>query len=110
MFVYINFFLLELAVSIAVDYTPPPGFTPGLNEYRAASGPVGVTCTATGGSGDVDYQWSSTCTNCVFQNSLSNSIIRTAVHSGDIGTHTCTATSGENTGSASIDFNIVGML
>ena len=98
----------ELTVNITVDYTPPPGFTLGPNEYRAASGPVIVTCTATGGSGDIDYQWSSTCSDCDFQNALSSSIHRAAVHSGEIGNHTCTATSGESTGNASIDFNIVG--
>ena len=40
---------LELLVSISVDRTDPPGFTPGdSTEYRAASGPQVVTCTATG--------------------------------------------------------------
>ena len=49
--------LVSLAVEISVSYIPPPGFTPGPNEYRAASGPVVVTCTATGGSGSGDYQY-----------------------------------------------------
>ena len=93
-------------VSILVDYDPPTDFTPGPNEYRAASGPVTVTCTA---AGAVNYQWSSTCRDCDFQSATSSSIIRPAVHSGDTGTHTCVATRGDgSTGTASIDFNVVG--
>ena len=99
----------DLAVSISVDYDPPADFTPCPNEYRAASGPVTVTCTATGtGTGAVSYQWSSTCSNCPFQTSTTSLITRAAVHSGDTGTHTCTATQNGATASASIDFNVVG--
>ena len=99
----------DLAVSISVDYDPPADFTPGPNEYRAASGPVTVTCTATGtGTGAVSYQWSSTCRSCPFQTATTSSILRAAVHSGDTGTHTCTATQGGVTASASIDFQVVG--
>ena len=92
-----------------VTYNPPPGFIPGPNEYRAASGPVTVTCTAVGGgTGPVSYQWSSTCRNCPFKtNSSSNSVTRAAVHSGDTG-FTCMATRGSITGTASINFNVVG--
>ena len=95
-----------------MEYDPPDDFTPGRNEYRAASGPVTVTCTATGsGTGTVSYQWSSTCMECDFQSATSSSIIRPAVHSGDTGTHTCVATRGDgSTGTASIDFNVVGEL
>ena len=101
---------LELSVTITVDYTPPPGFTPGPNEYRAASGPVTVTCTAIGGAGPLVYQWSSTCRNCPFQTATSSVLTRYAVHSGDNGTHTCTTATGTRiTGTSSINFNIVGM-
>ena len=91
-------------------YDPPDDFTPGPNEYRAASGPVIVTCTATGpGTGSVSYQWSSTCRDCPFQSSTSSSITQAAVHSGDNGTHTCVATRDDgSTARASIDFNVVG--
>ena len=103
------FFLERLTVSIAVDYTPPADFNGGPNEYRAASGPVTVTCTATGaGSGTISYQWSSNCRSCPFQSATSSSIRRAAVHSGDTGTHTCVATRGGGTASASIDIRIVG--
>ena len=102
-------FLECLAVSISVDYTRPADFNSGPNEYRAASGPVTVTCTATGaGTGTINYQWSSTCRNCPFQSTTSTSIRRGAVHSGDKGTHTCVATRGGCTASASIDFRVVG--
>ena len=105
--------LVSLDVEISVSYTPPPGFTPGPNEYRAASGPVVATCTATGGrgSGDYDYEWTSTCRGCVFRTTstgVTSVIHRTAAHSGDIGTHTCTASRGEDSASASIVFNVVG--
>ena len=99
-----------LTVIISVEYDPPTDFTPGPNEYRAASGPVTVTCTATGpGTGTVSCQWSSTCRDCRFQSSTSCSIKRAAIHSGDSGTHTCVATSANGlTGRASITFNVVG--
>ena len=107
-----NFFCLleSLTVSISVEYDPPDCFTPGPNDYRAASGPVTVTCTATGPrTGTVSYQWSSTCRDCPFQSSTSRSIRRAAVHSGDSGTDTCVVTTVDGlTGRASIIFNVVG--
>ena len=98
----------ELDVSISVSYIPPPGAELGPNEYRAASGPVTVTCTAVGSTDPVSYQWSSTCTNCPFQTENSMSVIRLAVRTGDIGNHTCTATSGLISGSKTISFDVVG--
>ena len=105
--------LVSLVVEISVSYTPPLGFTPGPNEYRAASGPVVVTCTATGGRGSRDYQyvWTSTCSSCSFRTTttgVTSVISRTAVHSGDNGTHTCTASRGGDSASESIVFNVVG--
>ena len=103
-----------LTVVITINYTPPPGFTPGPDEYRAASGRVIVTCTATGGAGSGAYQyvWTSTCESCDFQTDPSTGatsvIDRQAVHSGDIGTHTCTASRGGESESDSIVFNVVG--
>ena len=91
-----------------MSYEPPPGAELGLNQYRAASGPVNVTCTAVGGTGRVSYKWSSTCRNCPFNTANSSSVIRLAVHSGDTGDHTCTATSGSISGSETIIFNVVG--
>ena len=100
-----------LTVSITVDRTDPPGFTPrDSTEYRAASGPQVVTCTATGGSGAglITYQWSSDCRNCPFLDSTDVQIYRVAVGSNDDGTHTCTASIGGESASDSIVFNIVG--
>ena len=115
------FYLLPpVAVSIVVSYTPPPGFTPGdSTEYRAASGAVVVTCTASGAGGtdpdtDYTYQWTSTCINCPFQMtndmSMMRMITRAAVTILDDGTHTCTAIRAGQavSGSASTVFNIVG--
>ena len=105
--------LVSLVVEISVSYSPPLGFTPGPNEYRAASGPVVVTCTATGGrgSGDYDYEWTSACSGCAFRTTstgVTSKISRTAVLSRDNGTHTCTASRGGDSASASIVFNVVG--
>ena len=103
------FFPERFAVNISVDYTPPADFNGGPNEYRAASGPVTVTCTATGaGSGTISYQWSSSCRSCPFQSATSSSITRAAVHSGDTGNHTCEATQNGITASTSINFQVVG--
>ena len=102
------FLVPELFIDVTVSYTPPPGFIPGPNEYRAASGPVTVTCTAVGGTDPVSYQWSSTCGVCDFQTEIKKVITRAAVHSGDTGTHTCTATSGSEIGRRSIIFKVVG--
>ena len=101
-------FSAELSVVISVSYTPPPGFFPGPNEYRAASGPVTVTCTAIGGTEGVSYQWSSTCRDCVFKTKTTKMVERAVVHSGDTGTHTCTAVKGGMVGNASITFVVKG--
>ena len=96
-------------MSISVHYTYLDDFTLSPKDYKAASGPVTVTCIATGPErGVIHYQWSSTCRNCPFQSTTLRSIVRSAVHSGDNGTHTCTATRGRSTASASIDFYVVG--
>ena len=82
----------------------------GPNEYRAASGPVDVTCTAIGVTGTINYRWSSTCRACSFNSSNSSFIRRGAVHSGDTGIHTCMATvaDSEIVGSASINITVIG--
>ena len=104
----LSFLLPELLVDVRVSYTPPLGFIAGPNEYRAASGPVIVTCIAVGGTGPVNYQWSSTCRDCPFQTVTSRVVHIEIVHSGDTGTHTCTATRSSIRGSRSISFNVVG--
>ena len=99
---------VELLVNISVDRTDPPGFTPGdSTEYRAASGPQVITCTVIGGvETDHNYVWTS---NSSTFRTTSNIITRQAVHSGDTGTHTCTATDDPGrSGSTSVVFSIVG--
>ena len=101
-------------VIITVKGAPPPGFTPGSpTEYRAASGPYTFTCTATGGAGigNYDYVWTSTCVGCDFQTSstgTTSEIFRQALHSGDNGTHTCTATRAGESGSDTINVTVAG--
>ena len=102
------FLISELFVNISVSYTPPPGVELGPNEYRAASGPVTVTCNVTGETGLINYQWSSDCRSCPFKTETKRSILRGAVHSGDTGIHTCTATRSGSKGSASIHFTVKG--
>ena len=101
-----------ITVTSRVD---PPGFVPGGPfEFRAASGPQDFTCTATGGaeSGSYEYVWTSTCSRgCAFQRTSTGTtsvITRGTLHSGDIGTHTCTASRGGESGSDSITLNVVG--
>ena len=109
---YQGYFLCssELSVNITISYTPPPGVVLGPNEYRAASGPVNVTCTAFGGTGTINYQWSSTCRDCPFNSLTSHSIRRGAVHSSDTGIHTCMATAVDSdiVGIASINITVIG--
>ena len=119
----IDHFFLSLLLSspvptVAITVTSrvdPPGFVPSdATQYRAASGPQEFTCTATGGagSGDYDYVWTSTCSRgCAFQRTstgVTSVLERAALHSGDIGTHTCTASRGGESGSDSIILNVVG--
>ena len=105
---YYTLLILELKVTISVSYNPPSDAVLGPNEYRAASGPVTVTCTAIGGTGSISYQWSSDCRSCPFQTTISRTITRGAVHSGGNGIHTCTATTAQGVGNASINVTVVG--
>ena len=88
-----------------------------VEDYRAASGPVTLTCQAEGATGTVTYQWTSTCTQaqCIVLDSnfriddqmLMRSFVRAGV---DDGTHACTVTDSDGpTGTNSIVMNIVGM-
>ena len=88
-----------------------------MEDHRAASGPVTLTCQVEGATRTVTYQWTSTCTHpeCIIHDSRSviddQTRMRTFVCAGvDTGNHTCTATdSDESTGTDSIVMNIVGM-
>ena len=94
---------------ILVRYYRPADFNGGQTEFRAASGPVTITCVAIGaGSGTINYQWSSTCRSCPFKSATSSAITRDAVDSGDTGTHTCEATRGGGIARFSFNFNVVG--
>ena len=98
-----------LTVTIMIDRTDPPDFVGGPNDYRAASR-VTLTCQVTGGSGTVTYLWTSTCTGCFVPGKTDQTLIRGTTRSTDSGNHTCTATRGALTGSATIEMNIVGEL
>ena len=94
-----------LSASIDVDYTPPPDFNGGPNDYRAASS-VTLTCDVSGNS-----WWSSTCTgpssNCFVPGKTTETISRLVLRSTDSGTHTCTSTRGIGN-TATIEMNVVG--
>ena len=103
--VYVIPMATGVAVSIDVDYTSPPDFNGGPNDYRTASG-VTLTCQVSAGVS----MWSSTCTgpgsNCfIYNGDGTNKISRTNLRSTDSGMHTCTATRG---GNYTIEMNVVG--
>ena len=101
--------LSGLNVTIGVDYTAPPDFVGGPNDYRVAS-TVTLTCQVEGGGWA--FQWSSTCTglssNCFVQTQTTETITRTTLRSTDSGNHTCMAYRGGMTGSDTIEMNVVG--
>ncbi len=111
-----NLFSTDLSVTIDVAYRPPVDFDRrSVNEFRAGSGPVALTCQVEGATGTVSYQWTSTCTGDCFvlrspqtNPSVTQLFLRAGV---DDGTHTCTATDsdGGETGSASFLMRIIGM-
>ena len=100
-----------LTVTIDVDYTTPPDFVGGPNDYRAAS-EVFLTCQVEGEDGSETYQWSSTCTgpgySCFVPGKTNETIARTTLRSTDSGNHTCTATRGGLSGNDTIEMNVVG--
>ena len=74
-----------------------------------------LTCQVEGEVGSEMYQWTSTCTgpvsNCFVPGKTDKTISRTTLHSTDSGTHSCTVTRttpGEQTGTATIEMNVVG--
>ncbi len=108
-------FSTDLTVRIDYAYTSPADFVqPTVNDFRAASGPVILTCELVeGATGTVTYQWTSTCGNCFAKNRATQSVIGDFLRvDRDQGTHTCTATDsdGGETGSASFVMRIIGML
>ncbi len=99
-----------------VAYLPPADFDRrSVNDFRASSGPVTLTCQVEGATGTVTYQWTSTCTGQCFvlrspqtEPSVTQDFLRAGL---DDGTHTYTATDsgGGETGSASFLMRIIGM-
>ncbi len=101
-----------LTVTVTIDYTPPVDFDrPSESDYRAGSGPAVFRCQAVGGTGPVNYMWSSTCNSCFIIGLTATIITRDFLSVNDGGTHTCTATdSGGATGNTSTVMNVIGML
>ena len=56
------------------------------------------------------YNWTATCTGCIINmDTFQNQVVgRTTLQSVDSGTYTCMATRGSDTGSATIEINVVG--
>ena len=104
-YVTIRYLFLGVTVTIDDDYTPPPDFVGGPNDYRAASSVV-LTCQVAAGT---ISRWTSTCTgpgrNCFVPGKTTKAISRLVLRSSDSGNHTCNATRG---GSATIEMNVVG--
>ncbi len=108
-------FSTDLTVTIDVVYASPADFDrPTVNDFRAGSGPVALTCQVEGATGSVTYLWTSTCTYLCFvlrfrtTPSVTQLFLRADF---DDGTHTCTATDsdGGEIGSASFVMRIIGM-
>ena len=93
-----------LSVTIDIDYTPPPDFVGGPNDYRAASS-VTLTCQVERVTQTVSYDWTTTLP--LFNEST---LRRGILHSDDTGNHTCTVSDSSSglTGRATIEMNIVG--
>ena len=108
----------ELLVTIFIDYIPPPDFNPkpGLNEFRAGSGPLTLTCHVEGANGTVNYIWDSSIAMLYYWGPRFYSVggvpeqrTISRLELAHNGTQTCTATdSYNNSGSASIEINVVG--
>lgn len=100
---------LALRVTIEVEYTPPRDFDyPSPPYYRPASS-VTLKCYAYGTTGAVNYQWSSTCTDCLASTSTAQNITDNILQANDAGVHTCTATDSiGNTGSDSTEMRLIG--
>ena len=101
--------LIAIRVTIQITYTSPgtyPVYSP--PNYRAASA-VSLRCVASGYSGSISYQWSSTCSSCFASSSSSQTISDNILRSRDAGVHTCSVTDSlGNTGSNSTTMKIVG--
>ena len=108
----------ELLVTISIDYMPPPDFNPkpGLNEFRAGYGPLTLTCRVEGANGTVNYTWDPSIVMPYLSDPSLYSVggvpeqrTISRLELAHNGTQTCTATdSYNNSGSASIEINIVG--
>ena len=99
-----------LNVTIAVsDYTHPPDYVGGPNDYKTASR-LTLTCQVTGGNGTVTYEWTATCTGCfISMDTFQNQVVgRSSLQSVDSGNFTCTATRGVEMGNATIEIIVVG--
>ncbi len=98
---------VDLKVSLAVDYTPPPDFdyNPDLGLFRAASGPFRLYCEVAGNTGAVTYY---------MQGPLHTTSTQYFYRSGplyarDTGKYTCSATDAWGfTGEASTTVKVIG--
>ncbi len=98
---------IDLKVSLAVEYTPPPDFdyNPDLGLFRAASGPFRLYCEVAGNTGAVTYYiqgpWYTPRSNHHYK--------RFILHARDTGNYTCTATDARGfTGETSTKVKVIG--
>ncbi len=99
--------IIDLKVSLAVEYTPPPDFhyNPDLVLFRAASGPFGLYCEVVGNTGAVTYYihgpW--------YTPSSNQRYYRLVLLARDTGNYTCSATDASGfTGEASTTVKVIG--
>ncbi len=99
---------VDLNVTITIQYSPPSGVTLRPPNYRPATS-VSLRCDATGNTGSVTYQWSSTCGSGCFISGSSQTVSRSYLFSYDAGNHSCVVTDGAgNIGTATTEMNIIG--
>ncbi len=97
---------IDLKVSLAVDYTPPPDFdyNPVLGLFRAASGPFRLFCNVAGNTGAVTYYIQGR-----LYTTSNHYYYRSILHSRDTGNYICTATDAWGlTGEASTTVKVIG--
>ncbi len=100
--------MCTLSIARALDVTILT--SPSSSNYQVGS-PVNLTCAITSGyTAPAFYTWSSTCTgNCAIPGSEGSTVYLEAIHSADIGTHTCSVTDDAgNSGSATMQLSVFG--
>lgn len=94
-------------MNISVQYSPPADVHTRPPNYRAGTS-VSLQCIALEATGPVTYWWSSTSSRGCFVSGYSENVACDRLGSYDAGLHTCVASDGHGSGSATIKMNVIG--